>query len=575
MITLAAVFALLANRFKQPLLLGYVIAGLILGPAVTGIVSEPLVILAFFAEFGLILLLFIIGLELDFTKIKSLGKMSIIIGTAQILLITLIVFGLALLFGLEVIPSLYAGLVVAFSSTLVVVKALAEKKELDTEHGNMILGILIVEDILAVIGLTLLGVLVESGEASHSFPTFLGILAHAGLPLPHAGWFTLVELLINGILFILAAYAIARYLLPKVMNIATDSTELLFCTSLAVALVLGGIGGFFGFSLAIGAFVAGIVLSSSAYRHEIMGKAKPVKDFFLVLFFVALGTLLTFADLGAQLKLVALLLVTAVVMKPIIVFFVRKAFKYDNRISFLISVALAQISEFSLILAMAGVAQGAIPPDFMTGAVIATLISMMLTVYLIKYDEQLYALAKPLLAPIERLFGLRKGEHHHAHQAHKPAIIIFGINNVSAEAIEALAERKGLLVVEQNPKKTIPYRERGIDIICSDAYNIDLYEEHIDFSEVKTVVSVIADTNTNLFILKKMRQHKGVVSIIAASTEDEGRQLYKAGASMALIPNVTGRQLLTELLNGRPHEVHDLGKAYFKELDKHFVYWRE
>jgi Kef-type K+ transport system membrane component KefB len=349
MIVVAAVFALLAKRFGQPLLLGYVLAGLVLGPTVTNIIADPAPVMAFFAEFGLILLMLVIGLELDFSKIKSLGKMSIIIGTLQVILIAGVVWALALLLGFSMITSVYTGLVVAFSSTLVVVKILADKGELDTMHGGMILGILIVEDILAVIGLTLLGALIESGEASHALPTFTHLLEVAGMHLPQVAWFSIVELVINSILFIVVAFLFSKYVLPRIFRIAATSTELLFASAFGVALTLAAIGAFFGFSFAIGAFVAGIALSSAPFSHEVMGKVKPVKDFVLVLFFVALGTLLTFSNFAAQFKLIAFLLLAALLLKPVLIFLVRKVFRYNNRVSFLVSAGLAQISEFSLI----------------------------------------------------------------------------------------------------------------------------------------------------------------------------------------------------------------------------------
>ena len=233
------------------------------------------------------------------------------------------------------------------------------------------------------------------------------------------------------------------------------------------------------------------------------------------------------------------------------------------------------LSEFSLILAMAGVAQGSLSPEFMTGAVIATLLSMMLTAYIIKYDEQLYAFFKPILAPIEHVFGLRGAEQHHKHEKHKPKIIIVGVNVVSAEAIELLA-KKDLLIIEKNPKKLISYQERGLHTICSDVFNLDLYEELIDFSAVHTVASTIDDLSANTFLIRKVKhENKETLIIVTARMEEEGRKLYKYGASAVLVPDVTGRRTLAELLRAGKHEIHTAGALYFKELDKHFVYLRE
>lgn len=574
-IIVAALFALLAKRFNQPLLLGYVLAGVVLGPAVTGVVSDPAPLMAFFAEFGLVLLLFVIGLELDLSKIKSLGMVSIMIGTVQVALITAIVWLLALLAGFDMMTAVYTGLIVAFSSTLVVVKVLSDKGELTTLHGGMILGILIVEDILAVVGLTLLGALAQTGEVSHSFPTLMHLLEVAGIHIPSAAWFSMIEMLINASLFIFVAFLFSKYLMPKIFKTAVTSTELLFATSFGIALTLAAIGAFFSFSFAIGAFVAGIALSSAPFSHEVMGKVKPVKDFILVLFFVALGTLLTFSNFLQQIKLIVFLVVAAIILKPMIIFVVRKAFKYNNRVSFLISIGLAQISEFSLILAMAGVAQGTLATEYITGAVIATLFSMMLTAYFINYDEQLYMFFKQILAPVENIFGLRSDEQHHQHEKQKPQIVILGINNMSIEAIEQLHNKK-LLLIEKNPEKIIVLKERGIPTLCTDAYNQDLYDEHVDFSAVETVVSVVDAINTNTYFIRKIREiNKKAHIVVIARTEEHGKRLYKVGATLVMVPDVTSRRMLSELLSLDTKALHDTGKTYYQELQKHFVYKRE
>jgi Kef-type K+ transport system membrane component KefB len=304
---------------------------------------------------------------------------------------------------------------------------------------------------------------------------------------------------------------------------------------------------------------------------------KPVKDFVVILFFVALGTLLTFSNFMQQLKLILLLLLAAILVKPILIFMVRKVFTYNNRISFLVSIGLAQISEFSLILAMAGVAQGSIAPEFITGAVIATLISMMLTAYFIRYDEQLYQFFKPMLAPVEQVFGLRPDEHHHAHEKYKPQVIILGVNAISVEAIEALHGKKNILVIEKDPARVIIFKERGVHTICTDAYNQDLYDELVDFSGVETVVSVIEDLATNIYFARKTRELNKSVSIIAvAHTEDQGKKLYRAGVTLALVPDIARRRLLSELLDAPDAKaVHEAGKTYYAELQKHFVYRRE
>lgn len=575
MIVIAALFAIVAKRLDQPLLIGYVLAGFIIGPSVLGVVSDPGFVMALFAEFGLVLLLFMIGLELDFKKIQSLGKMSIIIGTVQITIIVGVVALAAIALGFNMITSVYTGLVVAFSSTIVVAKALTDKGELNTLHGGMILGIVIVEDILAVVGLTLLGALVPSSGGSHGF-TFTHMIELVGMHLPEAAWFSMVMLAINGALFVGVAYLFTRYVLPKVLFAIGSSTELLIAVAFGFALTLSAAGAFFSFSLSIGAFVGGIALSNSHFNHELLGKIRPIKDFFIILFFVALGTLLTFSNFVDQLLLIVFLLIAVMLAKPVIIFWVRKAFRYTNRISFLVSVALAQISEFSLILAMAGVAQGSLPQEYLTGAVIATLISMMATAYIIRYDEQLYHLTRPLIDPIERIFGLRPDEVHHAHEMYAPEVLVVGINALSVEAIETARGKKKTVVIEKDPAKIASLHERGVTVLCVDAYNQDLFEELLDISKADMVVSAVSDLNLNLYFVKKVREHNKKASIIVMANEaGAGRKLYSAGATVVLIPEAIGRRLLHEIMISNENEFDKLRALYSKELHKNFVYKRE
>lgn len=571
MMVLAAIFAIAAYKLRQPLILGYVVAGIMIGPTFANIIPDPLESLTFFAEFSLILLLFIIGLELDFKKIKTLGTTSIIIGTAQVVVITAVVAGLSLLMGIELIPAIYIGLIVAFSSTIVIVKLLTEKKELDTEHGNMILGILIVEDILAVIGLTILGVLAQSGETQHLIPTLLDVVASVGVPLPQTPWFTIGMIFVNGALFVIASYLITRYILPAIMDQVSSSTELLFATSLSVALILGAVGGFFGFSLAIGAFVAGIVLSSATYRHEVMGKMKPLKDFFLVLFFVSLGTILTFDNIRSQVPLLLFLLGATLIIKPILIFFIRKLFRYNNRISFLIGAGMAQISEFSLLLAIAGVAQGVLTPEFMTTAVIATLLSMMLTAYIIQYDSQLFAIFKPLLLPLEGIFGSRKQEVHHAHEKEIGVTILIGANNIAHEAIETLEKTPHFLLVDRNPRRLSQYQEKGVRTLCTDIYNLDLYTDLVDFSKAKTVISTVNNVRANIFLLEQLKE-LGITPriIVTAKTESEATILRSNGFKEVITPQEAEQRLLFGLLRSRWSQSHiGIGHAFNKELERH------
>jgi Kef-type K+ transport system membrane component KefB len=578
MIIVASIIALIAKWLEQPLLLGYVVAGILLGPAVTGLVENPAPLLSFVTELGLIFLMFIIGLELDLSKLKDVGKVSAMIGIMQVVIITLICSVASMLLDFTFIQGLYIGLAVSFSSTIVVVKILTEVKEIDSLHGELALGILVIQDVLAVIGLSLLGTLKGGGGEGHSL---IDMILHAlHITLPTSGMISFGILLLNFVLFALVTFLFYKYVMPRIFKEALSSTELLFVVSLAVVLILSAIAGLFAFSLAMGAFLAGIALSTAPYSHEILGRVKPLKDFFLLLFFVSLGMQILFGNLVSQLPIIIFILVGALLVKPIVTFFICKLFKYNNRTSFFVSLHLAQVSEFGLVLIASGITSGVMPASVLTGVVIVTIFTMVLTAYLIKYDEQLYTLIKPIIAPLDYVFGTRPEEHRNVPEKYQPQLIIIGVNPMTAEVIEKMPHRKKILVIDYNPRKIISYKERGIPTICTDALNIEIYES-IDFSKTETVVSVVHEMTSNLFILKTLHEiskknEKKISIIMSASTEEWGKKLYRAGATLVLMPDVMGRRMLSEILSADdPATIRNIGRVYYEELHKNFVFIRE
>lgn len=572
MIIFGAAIALVAKKLNQPILLGYVLAGLLIGPAVLGLIADANEV-SFIADIGLIFLMFIIGLELDLSKLKDIGKISVAIGTLQVIIVTAVAALIALPLGFTFIQGLYLGLVISFSSTLIVVKTLTDIKEIDTLHGELALGILVIQDVLAIIGLSLLGAL-STGSSAHSSISFLGLLEKiTTIHIPNS-----IALIFNLILFAAVAYLFTKYLMPKTFKEAISSSELLFVVTIAIVFLLSYIAGFFELSYAMGAFLAGIALSTATYSHEIIGKMKPLKDFFIILFFVSLGMQIAFSNFVNQITLIIFLIVGALILKPIVTFFILKLFKYNNRTAFLVSIHLAQVGEFGMVLIASGAASFATTP-VLTGVVITTILTMTLTVYVIKYDEELYQFARPFIAPFDTIFGTKEEAHRNVPEKYQPDIVIIGVNSTTAEAIETLGTKRKILVIDYNPAKIVSYKERGIPIICSDALNLELYES-VDFSKTQVVVSVIHEANKNQFLIKKLRelQHdqKRIAIIVTAPTEEWGRKLYKQGATLVLIPDVMGRRMLSELLAMDDlTSIRNVGRVYYEELHKHFVFIRE
>ena len=300
----ATILAVIFNLLKQPTILGYIVAGLLIGP-VLGIVKDTSVI-GNFSEIGIALLLFIIGIELDVKRIRQLGISSMLIGFFQVAATAAISYFVAVRTGFPVLEAVYLSMIVSFSSTLVVIKLLSDKNELDSLHGELVLGILIAQDLIAVLAMAALSTI---------------------------GNFTPVAISVEmgkGAVLILGSIA-ATFLLNKTLRFLGNSKELLFIFALALCMVFAALASFLGYSLAIGAFIAGIILGNTQFNYEIAGKVKPLRDFFLTLFFVSLGMQLSFGSFNSLLQKIAIAFILVIMLKPIVTFFVTKAFRFGNR----------------------------------------------------------------------------------------------------------------------------------------------------------------------------------------------------------------------------------------------------
>src|SRR3989344_8168429 len=244
-ILFAAFLALVTKLLKQPIILGYVVAGILIGPLVFGFITNADLITQI-AELGIAFLLFIVGLELDLNKFKQLGWVIAVVGVLQVALVALVGTLFASLW-LNPTESLYLGLIVAFSSTMIVVKLLDDKMELQTLHGKIVLGILLVQDILVVLALSLL-----QGIGNSSF-------------------FALISL-VKGLGLILVSYLIGKYIFSYLLRLSASLPELLFIISLAIAFIYTALAYYLGFSIVIGAFIAGVALASSPYSTEVVGR---------------------------------------------------------------------------------------------------------------------------------------------------------------------------------------------------------------------------------------------------------------------------------------------------------------
>ena len=368
-ISVAAVLTILARVIRQPPIIAYLISGVIVGPLfmnVLGAGSGYSEILQNFARMGVAFLLFIVGLSLDFRLLKEIGKVSSITGIIEMLVVGFAGFLVSIWLGFSSIAGIYIGAAIAFSSTVVVVKILSDKKEMNTLHGRISLGILIVQDIAASIGLMLIP-LINSGSKFNAILDMLGM----------------------AILSITIVFLFARFVFSRFLNYLAESQEALFIFGIAWALILATIFFKLGFSIEIGALIAGMSLASSKYALDLEGKMKPLRDFFIILFFVFFGSQLTGPFNSRTIVNAIVLSAVVMIVKPLVVMITLKIFGYTKKTNFLVSLSLAQISEFSLILLLVGFNIGQVSSELMNLSVLVALITIGINTYALNFSELL------------------------------------------------------------------------------------------------------------------------------------------------------------------------------------------
>ncbi|MBI2133355.1 cation:proton antiporter [Candidatus Woesearchaeota archaeon] len=544
LIIAATLFALIAGKLKQPLILGYVIAGMLILPL--NLVKDPNTV-KIFSDLGIAFLLFIIGLELDFNSIRQLGIKSSIIGIFQVattFLIGLIISVFILKF--DFILSVYIALIVSFSSTMVVAKLLGEQMELESVHGSLVLVVLIIQDIIAIIALSM--ITMGSNMSGSIQIAAIGILV------------------LKGFILIASSYILYK-ILPFFLKEAVHSAELIFISSLTTMFLFSAIASFLGYSYSIGAFIAGVALSTTKFSHEITGRVKPLKDFFIVLLFVTLGMSMVLDQFQKAIFPLAIILLTVLIIKPILIFIIVKKFGYSNRTSFFTGVQLAQVGEFSLVLAAQGIAMNHIKdPSTFSMIIVATITTMILTSYIIKYDDTLYN--KYFSGLLNRLGKESRKERFNIKERMKNHIIIFGLHRMSEKIISGLSKkRKKFIVVDHNPEKINVLADRGINCICSDMTNLEIYDQ-INSSQAKIIISVVHNTASNLTLIKKVKQekHKAIL-MVASNSEEEAIRLYDEGADFVIIPQILGgEKVINYIEHLKPSEIKSWGQHYLDEI---------
>src|SRR3954470_6178903 len=519
----ATVLGLIAHWLRQPIILGYLLAGAMVGPQMGfGWIKEADSI-EIISEIGLILLLFIIGLELDVKALLAAGRQLIVAGFGQFLLCVAMGVGMfaALGYGLKGSSSqgLYFALMCGLSSTAVVVKLLYDKGELDTLPGRMTLGVLVIQDIYAIFVLAF--------QPNFSNPNFA--------PVAKALFWTVVLLV--------AGFAFSKFVLRWIFSSITKAPEMVVAVSLGWCAAVAGTAAWMGLSKEMGALVAGLCIGAFPYSIHVTAKTLPLRDFFLTLFFMSLGLKIT-APHWSMVGIVVTMVVFVVATRFLSVYPLLAFSGAGRRTAFISSLNLSQISEFSLVIASLGVVYGHIGQRTVAVTIYAMAITAVLSSYGIRYNHQLFQWFDRLMARMGRGATTQEDEGHADGHAAKP-VALLGFHRVARAMIDSLAERsphllKRVLVIDFNPEVLAELKARGIAAVFGDVSSLDTLEHH-HLKEAKLIFCTIPDVllkgTDNLTLTKSCRVIAPEATVIATADDAAHEQkLQEAGAGFVVKP---------------------------------------
>jgi Kef-type K+ transport system membrane component KefB len=520
----SALAGLVAVRLRQPLVVAFVVVGIVVGPSVLGLV-EPNDDLQLLAQLGVAVLLFVVGLKLDLHVVRRLGPVAVIVGCAQVALVTAGGVLLALAFGLDEVDALYVGIGLAFSSTIIVIKLLSDRREIDDLHGRLAVGILIVQDLIVV---AVMIVVATTSERS-------GSLGGAFL-----------EVAVASAVLVTALVVLMRFVLVPLLHSLARAPDLLVLFAIAWAVAVAAAGERIGIGVEVGAFLAGFSLASTPYREAIGSRLVTLRDFLLLFFFIDLGSRLDVADPWDELFVALVLSAFVLLAKPLVISLLLVARRYRTPVSLETGLVLAQISEFSLILAALGVEAGQIDEETTTLLTLVALITIAVSSYLLRYGEGVSRRLAPALERFERRGPARAAVPEHAPP---PDVVVLGLGRYGDGIVAGLRER-GLRVlgVDFDPLALSRFAEQGVDVLYADAEDPEL-PGILPLPHSGWIVSTVRRVDANLALLSALR-HRGYVGkvAVAAHHADEAERLLAAGANRVLHPYSFAANEVVELV---------------------------
>lgn len=539
---LGSVITSILHFLRQPQIIGYLITGFIAGPLVLNLLGENNLLIDV-SSIGIALLLFIVGLELN---IQTLSRLKhVVLGTTilQVIFVSLVSAGAALLLGFGRLESFILGIALALSSTLIIVKVYTDKKELTRLYAQIAIGILILQDVIAT------GVKIFLASQKEGVVSWIDIGVLSGKALA----------LFAGL------YLLSKFVLPRIVSFIESSKELLLIATLGWALGVAAVFEYLGFSIEVGALFAGVALASLQYNQEIAARLKPLRDFFIVIFFITLAASVTSGQLNNIWLPVIIFSFIVIFIKPLVTLISMGIAGYTKRTSFKTAISLSQVSEFSFIFIASAASSGLASADTQALVLVVGIITFISSTYMMKYDDEIFNKLESRLQLFERKVTRLEQKEANANYP----IVIFGYRKGGIEFIRTFkAMKKRFIVVDYDPEAIEQLEKHKAHFMYGDVTDLELIDE-LNLDKSKMMISTISNFATNEFLAQWLKANNpDAVLICSAENAEHAGELYNLGANYVMMPHFIGSEKISSFI-----KKSDFKRSEFNRFrDQHLKY---
>lgn len=517
LLSLSVLVGFVSIKLRQPLIFSFIVVGIIAGPSFLGWISAQSEI-EILASFGITFLLFIVGLKLDVQLIRTFGSLVVMIGLGQIILTALIGSLFAMTVGMALLPALFVAAALTFSSTIIIIKVLSDRFEIDSLYGRISIGILIVQDLVVVIAIIVLSSL------NINYVSYAELLGE------------IFSLILKGMGFLVLIGILMRFVFPIILEQIAKSRELLILFAISWAVILAVVATSLGFGKEVGGFLAGVSLASTKYREAIASRLETLRNLLLLFFFLNLGASLTFNSLGAEMIPAIVLSLFVLIGKPFIVMMLMGLMRFRKRTGFLTGLTMGQVSEFSLILAALGESLGYLSKDIEGLITLVALITIGLSTYMMAYSSLLYQWMSPWLSIFERDVKCREDDYAVNHEP-EIDVLIYGFGRHGEHIAKILVEH-GLKVmgIDFDPRKVRTWQHHHVLIRYGDAEDVE-FSKSLPLSHVKWIVSTIPHHDANQLLVSSLKEmgYQGKIAL-SAYQENELNWMQKLDIDLIFVP---------------------------------------